>query len=113
MNRRFVITALTGRCCRIFLSAFKQCMSWAPSGPAGTGKMKTVRDCANVLGRPCIVYNCSKEVSPGQMPQFFAGLFASGSWSCFDEFNHINIKVLSVIAQQVRTIQNAIASGVE
>jgi hypothetical protein len=59
------------------------------------------------------VYNCSEEVTPEQILQFFAGLAWSGSWSCFDEFNRINIEVLPVIAQQLRTIQDAIARCAE
>jgi hypothetical protein len=39
------------------------------------------------------------------MSQFFTGFDTSGAWSCFDEFNRIGIKALSMIALDSRRLK--------
>jgi dynein heavy chain, axonemal len=47
------------------------------------------------------------------MGRFISGIAQCGAWACFDEIDRMDVSVLSVVAQQLLTLQTAMRAGLD
>lgn len=105
---RLVVTPLTDRCFRSIFLSLHYSHGIALEGRASTGKTETAKEMAKCAGKLCFVFNCSSTLDYGSLINFFKGFVSGGSWTCFDEFNKISSSLLSILAQTITQVNQAL-----
>ena len=106
-SSRLVLTPLTLKCFRALVISSKVGYFNALHGPGGVGKTETVKDYCRLMGRMCIVLNCSDAVTSILTGRLLKGVAASRVWVLFDDFNRMSMTIVSVVAQQLGIIRRA------
>ncbi|XP_015793625.1 cytoplasmic dynein 2 heavy chain 1-like [Tetranychus urticae] len=104
-SAKLVHTPLTDKCFLVLMQALSMGLGGNPYGPAGTGKTETVKALGHQLGRQVLVFNCDEAIDVKAMTRILIGLIKCGSWGCFDEFNRLQIEVLSSLSTLIHSIQ--------
>lgn len=112
-GNRLVITPLTNRCFRTIFSAFQLHLFSSVNGPAGTGKTETVQELCKTLAINCKTFNCSMQLTIDMLNRFLKGIILSGTWLCLDDFNRINIEVMSVVGQNMADLSKVKHANLE
>eukprot|EP01022_Parablepharisma_sp_SALTPOND_P016862 TRINITY_DN2579_c0_g1_i1.p1 TRINITY_DN2579_c0_g1~~TRINITY_DN2579_c0_g1_i1.p1 ORF type:complete len:1508 (+),score=167.76 TRINITY_DN2579_c0_g1_i1:7253-11776(+) len=101
---RLVMTPLTMRCYRTLLNSIHTFCGGATEGATGIGKTETTKDLGKAIGKVCLVFSGSAVLKVDSFARLFKGVASSGMWVCIDEFNKIQLEVLSVVAQYVQAV---------
>lgn len=92
-------------------SALASGMGGNPYGPAGTGKTETIKALGQRLGRQVMVFNCDEALDVKSMTRILIGIIKCGFWGCFDEFNRLQVEVLSSLSSLIHAIQNSLKTS--
>lgn len=106
-----VMTPLTDRCYRTLVNAHQFHFSGLLQGPGDTGKSETIRTLAAVFGVFFVTFSCFRNLNISTLLKFLTGSCLCGSWLCLENFNNLELGVLSLFSQNMFTVLSARRCG--
>eukprot|EP00931_Biecheleriopsis_adriatica_P100950 TRINITY_DN76187_c0_g1_i1.p1 TRINITY_DN76187_c0_g1~~TRINITY_DN76187_c0_g1_i1.p1 ORF type:complete len:4582 (-),score=777.11 TRINITY_DN76187_c0_g1_i1:88-13833(-) len=105
---RLIMTPQTERAYRALCCALGMNQGAALQGPTGSGKTETIKDVAKALAVMCFSILCTPSFDVKDASRYLQGAISSGTWCCFEQLQTAESEVLSVLAQQMMVIQQAV-----
>ncbi|XP_067931167.1 cytoplasmic dynein 1 heavy chain 1-like [Watersipora subatra] len=106
----FITTGLTERVQYSLLMAMKDYRLGTVMGPSGVGKTETVLSLSKILGTAIFPLTCSSQFDLFNLQRILSGVVQSGCWALFDNSDRLTVELMSVAAQQLRSISMALRS---
>ncbi|GFS27875.1 dynein beta chain, flagellar outer arm [Elysia marginata] len=110
-STREVISPLTERVFVMITQAVKAHTGMLCMGPREGTKFEIVHEMSKCLGQPLYVFNCTKATDYIQLQDIFRGLASTGCWVCFNDMSMLQPSCLSLLAQMMSTVMDALRMG--
>ncbi|XP_053409232.1 uncharacterized protein LOC123561373 isoform X4 [Mercenaria mercenaria] len=110
-SAREVITPQTERCFVAMTQSINAYMGTLCVGPIDSGKYELVHELSHSFGHAMYKFNCTKSVDYCGLQDIFRGMASTGCWISFNNLNSLLPSVLSVFAQLISTVFEALRAG--
>ncbi|GIQ80578.1 dynein heavy chain 6, axonemal, partial [Kipferlia bialata] len=107
-RQRLVSTPLTQRCIHSLCLGFSNSVGTMLSGPVSCGKTETIKDISAMLGRMCVVFDCSPSMDAGSVYRLFSGICMLGAVGVLDNVQMLSADTICVVAGVVEAVQKAL-----
>ncbi|GCC21412.1 hypothetical protein chiPu_0019882, partial [Chiloscyllium punctatum] len=98
---------VTEKMCLAMILALQNFNPCALIGTYGTGKSSTISHLAQVFGYQLVIFQCCKDMSLAFINRIFNGAIQSGAWLVLENTDSLPMGMLSVLGQQLTSIQNS------
>lgn len=75
------------------------------------GKFEVIQELSRSFGHSLYKFNCTKSMDYCGLQDIFRGIASTGCWICFNNLDHLDPSVLSIFAQLLTSVFEALRSG--